>query len=167
MISALRKIEGRGELPVQPQRWMELCVDSPRESFADLFATHPSVESRIAALVKYSGGDDPGPLALPTDAAQRCKTNPPIGVAHSRRLCPPDPENDPAIRRICGRTPCEMTHGQRGGMTQSGPGAVIDAFDLGVFPSCPKSETLLPLLRRTLLNWKAKQRIHHSATCLR
>jgi heat shock protein HtpX len=48
---------------------MELCLDNPREGFADLFATHPSVESRIQALVKYAGGHDPGPLALPSDGA--------------------------------------------------------------------------------------------------
>jgi heat shock protein HtpX len=67
MISALRKIENRGELPGATSAVMELCVDNPREGFADLFATHPSVDSRIAALVKYAGGHDPGRLALPTD----------------------------------------------------------------------------------------------------
>jgi heat shock protein HtpX len=44
---------------------MELCLDNPREGFADLFATHPSVESRVDALVKYAGGHYEGPLALP------------------------------------------------------------------------------------------------------
>jgi heat shock protein HtpX len=67
MISALRKIEGRGELPGATSAVMELCVDNPREGFADLFATHPSVDSRVAALVKFAGGRDPGPLALPSD----------------------------------------------------------------------------------------------------
>jgi heat shock protein HtpX len=46
---------------------MELCIDNPREGFADLFATHPSVDSRVQALVKYAGGRDPGRLALPSD----------------------------------------------------------------------------------------------------
>jgi heat shock protein HtpX len=67
MISALRKIENRGELPGATSAVMELCVDNPREGFSDLFATHPSVESRVQALVKYAGGHDPGPLALPSD----------------------------------------------------------------------------------------------------
>jgi heat shock protein HtpX len=67
MISALRKIENRGELPGATSAVMELCVDNPREGFADLFATHPSVASRVQALVKYAGGHDPGPLALPSD----------------------------------------------------------------------------------------------------
>ena len=43
MISALRKIENRGELPGATSAVMEMCVDNPREGFADLFATHPSV----------------------------------------------------------------------------------------------------------------------------
>jgi heat shock protein HtpX len=69
MISALRKIENRGELPGATSAVMELCVDNPREGFADLFATHPSVDSRIQALVRFAGGHDPGPLALPSDTA--------------------------------------------------------------------------------------------------
>jgi heat shock protein HtpX len=65
MISALRKIEGRGELPGATSAVMELCLDNPREGFSDLFATHPSVEARVQALVKYAGGHYVGPLALP------------------------------------------------------------------------------------------------------
>jgi heat shock protein HtpX len=65
MISALRKIENRGELQGATSAVMEMCVDNPREGFADLFATHPSVDSRVSALVKFAGGHDPGPLAVP------------------------------------------------------------------------------------------------------
>jgi heat shock protein HtpX len=67
MISALRKIEGRGELPGSTSAVMEMCVDNPRQGFGELFDTHPSVESRVGALVKFAGGHDPGPLALPGD----------------------------------------------------------------------------------------------------
>jgi len=63
MISALRKIENRGELEGVTSSVMEMCVDNPREGFADLFATHPSVDSRVRALVKFAGGHDPGRLA--------------------------------------------------------------------------------------------------------
>lgn len=70
MISALRKIEGRGELPGATSAVMELCVDNPREGFSDLFATHPSVDARVQALIKFAGGHDPGPLALPSEAAE-------------------------------------------------------------------------------------------------
>jgi heat shock protein HtpX len=65
MISALRKIEGRGELPGATSAVMEMCIDNPREGFGELFDTHPTLESRVAALVKFAGGHDPGPVALP------------------------------------------------------------------------------------------------------
>jgi heat shock protein HtpX len=65
MIMALRKIEGRGELPGVTSAVMEMCVDNPRSGFADLFASHPSIDNRVDALVRMAGGHDPGPLALP------------------------------------------------------------------------------------------------------
>ena len=71
MISALRKIEGRGELHAANSAVMEMCVDNPREGFADLFATHPSVDARVEALVRYAGGHDPGPLAVEYDEPGR------------------------------------------------------------------------------------------------
>jgi heat shock protein HtpX len=74
MISALRKIENRGELPGATSAVMELCVDNPREGFADLFATHPSVQSRVDALVKFAGGHDPGPLPPPTEETDEPET---------------------------------------------------------------------------------------------
>jgi heat shock protein HtpX len=70
MISALRKIEGRGELVGATSAVMEMCVDNPRSGFADLFATHPSVDARVGALVQFAGGHDPGPIALPAPAEQ-------------------------------------------------------------------------------------------------
>lgn len=72
MIMALRKIEGRGELPDTPSAVMEMCIDNPRSGMADLFATHPSVDARIEALVHFAGGRDPGPIAIdmPDDAEQ-------------------------------------------------------------------------------------------------
>jgi len=44
---------------------MEMCVDNPRHGFANLFDTHPPIDARVGALVKFAGGHDPGPLALP------------------------------------------------------------------------------------------------------
>src|SRR5579862_6927165 len=61
MISALRKIEGRGEITRATSAVMEMCIDNPREEFANVFDTHPSVDDRIAALIKFAGGYDPGP----------------------------------------------------------------------------------------------------------
>jgi heat shock protein HtpX len=65
MISALRKIEGRGEIPGANSAVMEMCIDNPREGFSNIFDTHPPVDKRVEALVKFAGGHDPGPLALP------------------------------------------------------------------------------------------------------
>ena len=76
-ISALRKIENRGELPDATSAVMELCVDNPRQGFGELFDTHPSVDSRVAALVKFAGGHDPGPLALPPSDADNDQSDQP------------------------------------------------------------------------------------------
>ena len=83
MISALRKIEGRGELPGATSAVMEMCIDNPRQGFGELFDTHPTVESRVAALVKFAGGHDPGPLALPP--AGESGEEVPIRAARARR----------------------------------------------------------------------------------
>jgi heat shock protein HtpX len=76
MITALRKIEGRGELEGVTSAVMEMCVDNPREGFADLFATHPSIDSRVAALVQFAGGRDPGPLMPPVPVARDSRDHP-------------------------------------------------------------------------------------------
>jgi heat shock protein HtpX len=83
MISALRKIENRGELPGATSAVMELCLDNPREGFSDLFATHPSVEARVQALVKFAGGRDPGPLALPSPPTDQTQ------ISDGERIPPP------------------------------------------------------------------------------
>ena len=83
MISALRKIENHGELPGATSAVMELCLDNPREGFSDLFATHPSVDARVQALVKFAGGHDPCPIALPSD--------PPPDQARGTDQAPPLP----------------------------------------------------------------------------
>ena len=79
MISALRKIEGRGELPGATSAVMEMCVDNPREGFGELFDTHPTVDARVAALVKFAGGHDPGPMALPPLADEASADSTPGG----------------------------------------------------------------------------------------
>ena len=81
MISALRKIENRGELASANSAVMEMCIDNPRVGFANIFDTHPSVDKRVAALVQYAGGHDPGPLAIeaPEAPAQIPGEAPPPG----------------------------------------------------------------------------------------
>jgi heat shock protein HtpX len=82
MISALRKIEGRGEIPGANSAVMEMCIDNPREGFSNIFDTHPSVDKRVEALVKFAGGHDPGPLKIaPPEAreAEAPEADPPAG----------------------------------------------------------------------------------------
>jgi heat shock protein HtpX len=81
MISALRKIENRGELHYATSAVMEMCIDNPREGFHNIFDTHPSVDARIQALIKYAGGHDPGPLAIepPLPQADPVVNEPPPG----------------------------------------------------------------------------------------
>jgi heat shock protein HtpX len=76
MIMALRKIEGRGELPGATSAVMEMCIDNPRTGFGELFDTHPPIETRIAALIKFAGGHDPGPLALSDETAAGADSGP-------------------------------------------------------------------------------------------
>ncbi len=80
MISALRKIEGRGEIASANSAVMEMCIDNPREGFSNIFDTHPPVDKRVEALVKFAGGHDPGPLeiAAPDEPAQ-ITSEPPAG----------------------------------------------------------------------------------------
>lgn len=92
MISALRKIENRGELPGATSAVMELCVDNPREGFADLFATHPSVQCRVDALVKFAGGRDPGPLPPPTEDTEQPTVDEPGAQSDQQDAPPPLPQ---------------------------------------------------------------------------
>lgn len=55
MIRALEKISGRAEMNA-PAEIMEMAIENPRTGFAGAFATHPPIEKRIEALVKYAGG---------------------------------------------------------------------------------------------------------------
>jgi len=80
MIMALRKIEGRGELPGATSAVMEMCIDNPRTGFGELFDTHPPIEKRIEALIKFAGGHDPGLLALPAPAEPQSDTDSPGGA---------------------------------------------------------------------------------------
>ena len=64
MISALRKIEGKSEMPAVPSGIMEMCIDNQKNSIADLFSTHPSVQRRVQKLVSVAGGQET--IAAPT-----------------------------------------------------------------------------------------------------
>ena len=69
MISALHKIEGRSEIPGVPAEVREMFLDNPVHSwFEAFFATHPTIEKRIRALVQFAGGHD---VARPEPPAAR------------------------------------------------------------------------------------------------
>jgi heat shock protein HtpX len=62
MISALRKIEGHAAIVDMPSRMHAFFIETPAVSrVSHLFATHPPIEERIAALVRHAGGHDVGP----------------------------------------------------------------------------------------------------------
>jgi heat shock protein HtpX len=57
MISALRKIGGHAAIPDMPSRMHAFFIETPAvRGVSSFFATHPSIEERIEALVKFAGG---------------------------------------------------------------------------------------------------------------
>ena len=55
MISALQKISGNADIKA-PAEVREMFIENPHADFAGMFATHPPIEKRIEALVKFAGG---------------------------------------------------------------------------------------------------------------
>lgn len=56
MISALLKISGRADIDGVPSGIMDMCIENDPDGFADIFATHPSINKRVQALQSYAGG---------------------------------------------------------------------------------------------------------------
>lgn len=56
MIRALEKISGKAALNNVPDEIRELAFQNPRVGLAGAFATHPPIEKRIEAIVKFGGG---------------------------------------------------------------------------------------------------------------
>jgi heat shock protein HtpX len=66
LIAALRKVAARPELPRLPSQVQAMLLESPGETLGNAWlATHPALEARIAALVRFGGGRDPGPAEAP------------------------------------------------------------------------------------------------------
>jgi heat shock protein HtpX len=63
MIGALRKISAAPVKLEAPEAVQAMFLDNEPSGVMDIFATHPPIEKRIAALVKYAGGLD-GPAAI-------------------------------------------------------------------------------------------------------
>lgn len=78
MISALQKISGRAALPNVPADVREMAFENARTGFAGMFATHPPIEKRIAALMKYAGGQDyvPAPASRMEQAKRSAPKSP-------------------------------------------------------------------------------------------
>ena len=70
MISALRKVEGRSSLK-GPDELQQLFLDNQPDGVGleGLFASHPPIQKRVDALVKFGGGRDPGPWSGTTGQA--------------------------------------------------------------------------------------------------
>lgn len=66
MISALRKISGHADVPRAPAEVREMFIENTHVGIGEIFATHPPIEKRIAALVEFAGGLD---LSAAPDAA--------------------------------------------------------------------------------------------------
>lgn len=56
MISALQKISGNSVVSGAPSEVREMFIENPHSDFASIFATHPPIAKRIAALAKFGGG---------------------------------------------------------------------------------------------------------------
>lgn len=78
MISALRKVEGRSSLK-GPDELQQLFLDNQPNGVGleGLFASHPPIQKRIDALVKFGGGRDPGPWTGEQTAAPDYATSVP------------------------------------------------------------------------------------------
>ena len=57
MIGALRKISGKAHID-GPDSIRAMFLDDGKADVMDIFASHPPIEKRIEALVKYAGGRD-------------------------------------------------------------------------------------------------------------
>ena len=58
LISALRKISGHDAVPGAPAEVREMFIENHHTGIGEIFATHPPIEKRIAALVEFGGGRD-------------------------------------------------------------------------------------------------------------
>ncbi len=74
MISALRKIENRGELQGATSAVMEMCLDNPREGLRRSVRDAPVGRQARRCACEVRGRHDPGPLAVPQFDKRRAGT---------------------------------------------------------------------------------------------
>jgi len=97
MISALRKIEAHSAIPAMPSRMHAFFIESPaRVQESGWFATHPTVDERVRALIAYGGGRDVAVVAAEGPWSNAEATEPP-GEAETHFL--PDDGRSPLDQR--------------------------------------------------------------------
>ncbi len=80
MIRALEKISGKAALKGVPDEIREMALHNPKIGLAGAFATHPPIEKRIDAIVKFGGGrrgTRSQPISRSDRMTQSRSTNPP------------------------------------------------------------------------------------------
>ena len=88
MISALQKVSGHAHLDA-PEEVRGLFLENREEGLFGLFSTHPPIEARIDALVRYAGGR----VGEPADAAPLAPAEP-----AADRTAPPGPWDTPPAK---------------------------------------------------------------------
>lgn len=63
MISALMKVSGNPDVEGAPAEVRQMFLHDRSAGFVGMFATHPPMKKRIAALERYAGGNRPPPRA--------------------------------------------------------------------------------------------------------
>jgi heat shock protein HtpX len=99
MISALQKVSGHAHLDA-PQSMRSMFLEDDDDGIMGLFATHPPVDKRIAALTQYAGGRAMAPRPAPALATPASPAAAPVssgalagqeGPWGQRRDGPPGP----------------------------------------------------------------------------
>lgn len=80
MIRALEKISGKAALQNVPDEIREMALHNPRVGLLGAFATHPPIEKRIEAIVKYGGGRR-GTQSKPLSQLEHMRRNSPAKSA--------------------------------------------------------------------------------------
>ena len=97
MITALRKVAGHSDIEGVPSQVRAMFLDDHAGSlYGRLMATHPPIEQRIGALVKFAGGRDPGPVVTPSIEAA---SEPEQGAAPWTETTEAPPAQPPAGNR--------------------------------------------------------------------
>jgi heat shock protein HtpX len=80
MISALRKVEGRSDVK-GPDELQQLFLDNQPNGVGleGMFASHPPIEKRVQALIRFGGGRDPGVWSGQPEAPARTTSVPSAG----------------------------------------------------------------------------------------